>query len=55
MVVVRDENNLTFLIIIIRDWRPVFENTGQHVYMCQTLTKFSSYLGVSFNIRMLDI
>lgn len=54
MVVVRDENNLTFLIIIIRDWR-LFENTGQHVYMCQTLTKFSSYLGVSFNIRMSDI
>lgn len=45
MVVVRDDNhNLTFLIIIIRDWR-----------LCQILTKLSSYLGVSFNIRMLDI
>lgn len=53
MMVLRDKTNLTFLIIIIRNWR-LFENTGQCIYVCQILTKFWSYLGVSFDFRMLD-
>lgn len=53
MTVPGDENYLTFRIIIIRNWR-LFENMGQCIYTCQIPTKFLSYLGVSFDFRMLD-
>lgn len=53
MMVLRDKTNLTFLIIIIRNWR-LLENTGQYTFVCQIPTKFWSYLGVSFDFRMLD-
>lgn len=54
MIVLRDKNNLTFLIIIIRNWK-LFENTGQYLSVCQMLTKFWSYLGEVFYFRMVDI
>lgn len=47
MIVLRDKNNLPFLIIIIRNWK-LFENTGQYLSVCQMLTKFWSYLGEFF-------